>query len=202
MTAMDIVPIIISGVALIVSVVTAYRTHFARFRGQLFVEPRVMFSHFDTQPTIIIGCEVINRTTASGTIEDLVLVVKHRHKSTNNVNRYSFVPLLMRNDYDILREYSRQDFSHFKSITVPQNSQLTRYIVFEPTDDTFSPKSGDFEMQLYCRNLSEDDWTQTMPATFVVSLDDDLANRWSNKQGIMTEKIAASRLRNKLMDRL
>ena len=180
MTSFDVITIILSLLAISISAFTAYRTYFTRFRGDIYIEPRIILSHYDTQPTIIIGCEVLNQASRAGTIEDIVLTIKHRHRETNNLNQYSFIPLLMRNDYNITHQYSRQDFSHFKSISVPQNSQLINYIVFQPTDSAFSPRVGDLEMQLHRRNLGETEWSHAIPKSFTISLNEEFMQIWKN----------------------
>jgi hypothetical protein len=81
MTIFEIISTFFSVLALILSGITAYRTFFAGFKSDVLVKPRVILSRLNKLPCIIIGCEISNKGVKPGSIEDLVLHVKHREQN-------------------------------------------------------------------------------------------------------------------------
>ncbi len=163
MTVAEILAIFISLLALILSFVTAYRTLFARFRGEIFLKPRTILTSVKQGPSkqgpsIVVGCEISNTSAQSGAIDDFILQVKHRQQDVKGINTYSFFPILSRDDYSIYEHYEETDFEPFQSISVPVNSRLTKYIVFSPSDTNFSPLSGEIKLQLFSRSYNSRKW--------------------------------------------
>jgi hypothetical protein len=203
MTTTEIITAIISFLALIVSAITAYRTFFARFQGEVFLKPRVVLNRINEVSSIVVGCEISNRGAQAGIVDDIVLVIKHRQQHSKSMNTYSFLPLLVREDYSVFKSYKETDFEPFQSISVPSKSRLTRYIVFSPSSESFSPQAGEIELQLFSRNSNKPKWHEARGrVTFLIN--ESHAATWQNPkgQGIMIEAVENSDLRANLMDKV
>ena len=201
MTTVEIFSTTISFLALVISAFTAYRTLFASFRGELFLKPRAILTRFDQTPSLVVGCEISNLGAKSSAIDDIVLIIKYRQKDTKSINTYSFLPLLSREFYSVFETYEQTDFEPFQSIPVPAKSRLTRYIVFSPSNDSFSPSAGEIELQLFSRTSEETKWQKT-DRDLNFPVDDNSANIWKDPNGesIMIEAIENDSLREKLME--
>jgi len=205
MTTIELISAFISFLALLVSVITAYRTLYARFRGEVFLKPRIAITHFNDAPSLVAGFEASNLGAKSGTIDDLVLIVQYRQKNPKGINNLLFLPYLSREDYSVFEEYRETDFEPFQSIIIPGNSSATRYIVFSPLDASFSPSECELELQLWSRSCNESKWKKAKGSATVV-IDEDFANIWrtpeSKRESIWLESGENVRLREEFMDKI
>jgi len=203
MNTAEIIASTISLLALLISVVTAYRTFFAKFQAGVYMLPRVALTRINKTPCIVIGCEITNSGAKSGAVDDIILISKYRQKDTKSINTFTFLPLLIRDDYSVFKTYTESDFEPFQSIVIAANSRVTRYIVFGPSNKSFSPLPGEVELHVYSRSANETEWQKASGnASFPV--DDLSASVWSSSENksIMTDTIENDDLRQKLMERL
>ena len=197
MTVLEVITIVLSLLAFIVSALTAYRTLFAKFQGFIYLKPRVILTRIDKMPAIVVGCELSNLGAKAGSIDDILLHVKYLQ------DIYSFFPLLSRDDYSIFETYQKSDFEPFQSVLVPANTRVSIYILFSPSNDSFSPLPGKFELTLYSRNSGASKWHKaTGQASFPV--DEEYAKIWKdpNGQSIMTETTENNSFREELMEKI
>ena len=200
MTTSEIISSVISLLALTISGITAYRTLFAQFRGKIFLKPQIFLVHPPQGPSIVIGCEIINPGAKPGAIDDLYLLVKCRHRDTGSINSYSFLPLFLRDSYSILKPYQESDFESFQSISVPTNSRLTRYVVFNANSANFLPQPGEIELQLFSRCSRSNIWEKA-DGIVNIEIDQGMVSIWDNPQGqsVIVESKEMEKLRDEIM---
>jgi|GEM_PF-1502277 len=209
MTWAEIISSLLSLSALVVSVITAYRTLLAKFKVNVFVKPRVVLNRFNKMPSLVVGCEISNRGAQSSSIDDIVLHVKYRehnsHQGAKSISTYLFLPVLIRENYNIFATYQDIDFEPFQSISVPINTRLTKFIVFSPRNNNgFSPLEGEIELQLFSRNSGEAKWHKAS-TELRVPIDADSATKWKDpngNMGILIETLDHNSLREKLMEEI
>ena len=118
MSIAEILSITISILALIISGITAYRTLFAKFKSEIYVRPRVFLSRLNKAPCVVAGCEISNQGAHPGSLDDIVLRIKYRQHSTaqgtKSINTYTFLPTLLREEYNVFRVYEESDFEPFQ----------------------------------------------------------------------------------------
>jgi len=201
MTTAQIISSLIAFSALIVSCLTAYKTFYAKFRVELFLKSRIILTRMNGVPSIVIGCEISNMGTKSGSIDDIVLTIKYRQSS--NINTYSFFPLLLRETYSIFETYQNYDFEPFQSIPLQAKTRLNRYIVFNPSIEGFSPSKGDMEINLFRRNSKENGWHKSIDPLHI-TIDEHTANTWKDPQGesVMIEAIENHKHRQNLLENI
>ena len=147
MTPAEVLSVTIAFLALIVSVVTAYRTLFTQFSPEIHLKPRVIFNRLIKAPSIVLGLEIVNHSAQSGTIDDVVLYVKYHQRMAQpggpGLSTFVFLPALVRDDYNIFKTYTESDLEPFQSIAISGSSRLTKYIVFSSgISSGFSPLAG------------------------------------------------------------
>ncbi len=158
MTTFQSLTVIISTLALIISAITAYKTFFVKFKVEIWLKPRIILTAYSDKPVIVIGCELSNSSTKSGSIDDTVLAIRYRQNSSGVIERYTFFPNLVRNDYNVFKIYQDTDFEPFSSISILAKSRLVKYITFSPTNESFSPFNGTAEIKLFFRNSGQARW--------------------------------------------
>ena len=182
MTTFQFLTVFISTLALILSAITAYKTFFAKFKVEVWLKPRIILTAYSGKPVIVIGCELSNGGTKTGSIDDIVLAIRYRQNSPRIIERYTFFPILARDDYNIFKIYQESDFEQFSSISVLAKSRLVKYIIFSPSNDSFSPFKGTAEIKLFFRSSGETRWKYSNnQATLEIKQED--VNTWSNPQG-------------------
>lgn len=182
----DIVSNAIAILALIVSLVTAYKTLFARFNGNAWASNRFVLTKLDTIPSLGVACFCENLGARAGALDDLRLKVHHNEtKST-----FEFYPQLMRNDYSIYKSYKDADWFPFSRILLPPRQRMEKYVLFKPLNDQFTAQPGTYHVTLEARwddglGLEPSDgWNDSDPAqTFTVS--DQSAGNWANEAGLV-----------------
>ena len=208
MSIAEILSITISILALIISGITAYRTLFAKFKSEIYVRPRVFLSRLNKAPCVVAGCEISNQGAHPGSLDDIVLRIKYRQHSTaqgtKSINTYTFLPTLLREEYNVFRVYEESDFEPFQSIALSANARLTRYVIFNPSnEDGFSPTAGEMEMQFFSRNSRESNWQKISTPLRIPNSENDAATwRDPNGKSIMLEAIEHNRFRESLMEKI
>jgi hypothetical protein len=208
MTQAEVISSLIAFLALVVSVITAYRTLLAKPQVDVFVKPRVILNRYNKIPSLVVGCEISNRGAQPSTIDDIVLYVKYReHNSdqgTKGISTHLLLPALTRESYSVFITYKDTDFEPFLSIPIPINTRLTKFIVFSPSNDNgFSPLEGELELQLFSRNAGEKKWRKAS-TELRVPINANSATTWKdpNGNGIQIDTLDHNRLREKLMNGL
>ena len=173
---------IIAGLALIVSLFTAYKTLLARFAGNVFPASYLALSHVGESPsitpTIILACFFENSGARPGILDDLRLIVKHNEGGTT----YYFYPHLLRDDYNVFVNYNDKDWLVFGGISLSARAKIDRYVLFKPLNDRFKAESGSFEMMLECRWHDTKKWSSTRPVLHF-DLSASVAERWNDQVG-------------------
>jgi len=203
MTTAQIISSLIAFFALLISFITAYKTFFSQFTSELFLRSRIILTKINDIPVIIIGCEMSNQGSKAGSIDDIVLKIKYRcgDGKNKNINTYSFIPRLSREDYSIFKTYQESDFEPFQSIPLPAKSRLSRYIVFIPSNDGFSPSIGSMEINIFRRNFNCNEWNKSYES-LNIDLDEDTVTVWKGPsgKGIIIEATENLKYREKLME--
>lgn len=158
MSFYEIVSTLLSISAVIISLITAYKTLTPTSKIEVYLRSRAILSQSDNIPCLIIGFDISNTGSKAGAIEDITLVVKYTQKGNASINRYSFIPYLAIDEYNILKQYTITDFQGFNSIVVPSNSRLTKHIIFVPSNNNFIPEPGEMELKAHYRLPYEDEW--------------------------------------------
>jgi hypothetical protein len=80
---------------------------------------------------------------------------------------------------------------------------LTKYIVFSPSEDSFSPQTGEIELQLFSRNSGSSKW-QKSASQLKVRIDANSADSWRDPEGqsIFLEAAQQSHMRENLMEEI
>jgi hypothetical protein len=205
MTVFELLSIILALLALLVSAFTAYVTFLAKFKGEVFVKPRIILTRINTQPVIVTGCEMSNSSSKSGAIDDMILLLKYRQTNNRSVNRYTFYPILVREEFSIFKTYQPEiDFDPFQSISISANTRLVKYIVFSPSTDSFSPSIGQGELELWFRYFGDRKWRISQNNKVTLEIDDKSLGIWSNPQGksVMIETVENYKHRDDLLGRM
>ncbi len=202
MTFFEVLSIIIAIFALIISAFTAYATFLVKFRGAIFLKPRLILTRINQQPAIVVGCELSNSSTKSGAIDDMILFIKYRQDNNKSVNRYTFYPILIREDFSIFKTYQENDFEPFQSISIPANARLVKYIVFTPSSHNFSPSVGRGDLELWFRYFGEKKWQTSENNRVTLEIDNNTSGIWSDPQGksVMIETVENSKYRDNLLE--
>lgn len=175
MEPFEIVSSIIGALAFIVSCITAYRTFFSKFEGNVWMSNRIVLAHVEDIPSLGIACFFENRGARSGTLDDLRVKVT----PIDSGSSFFFYPILMRNDYSIFREYTEADWFPFSMINLTPNSKSEKYLLLKPLNDHFLSSPGEIEVSLEVRWYKKDNWEQIMsPQEFKFT--DEICQKWNN----------------------
>jgi hypothetical protein len=194
--------LIVATLALLASGLTAYETFYARFKCSFFIKPRVVLTQVGNSPALVVACEVINSGIRSGSIDDVVLVVKNKPKSSRSIDRYTFFPKLMRNTYNVFKNYGQDDFEPFQTIQLTAKSRFSTHIVFVSANDNFTPSIGEMTIQLFFRASRSKKW-QGSQNLEILEIDQESQSLWtdtSNPRSIMIETRGNYENRDKLME--
>jgi hypothetical protein len=175
MTVVEIIPIAISAISLVVSVITAYKTLFARFSGQVWLGNRIMLNRIDDVPSITLAFFFENSGAKLGILDDLRILVEHIDTDTT----YKFFPLLVRDDYNIFSSYKREDWIAFGGIVLPPGSQTQKYVFFKPSNDQFQAQQGSFVISVQSRWYGKKKWN-TLDASLRFELSEEDAKQWND----------------------
>lgn len=209
MTTVEILSTSISFLALVISIITAYRTLFKKFSPDVQVKPRLVLNKINTTPSIVLGFDVSNRGVQSGAIDDIVLYIINRqqisqHGDVSLGSTFVFLPtLVVPDDYNIFKTYTEVDLEPFQSIAVSASSRITKYVVFCPRDNGgFIPSAGEIEIKISHRICGSAKW-QKVPSQRIV-IDSIDANVWRDPTGknIQIETVGHKKMRNQLMENI
>jgi hypothetical protein len=177
MTTSDIITSVIAAAALVVSLVTAYKTFFTRFSGKVWPATRLVLSNVDNIPSIGLACFFENSGARPGILDDLRLAVKHSESGAIHF----FFPQLMRNDYNIFMSYSGEDWFPFSGVSLSPQERTERYVLFKPKNDRFTAQKGLFEVTLESRWYKSKKWDIAPPQLYF-ELTEEVAERWNNPE--------------------
>jgi hypothetical protein len=158
MNTFQIVSIGISFLALMISLITAYNNFYTGFKCELFMQPRIILTQVSGMSAIVIACEIINSGRRSGSIDDIVLMIKYKQTATRSVDRYTFFPKLMKASYNIFETYTQKDFEPFQTISIGEKSRLEKYVIFTAANANFQPLVGDIAVKLFLRLSGDRKW--------------------------------------------
>lgn len=202
MTTFELLTLIISILALIVSIFTAYKTFVTKFKPEIFMKPRIILTRINQKPAIAVGCEIANSSNKPGLIEDIMLLIKYKNEQTRGINSYTFFPIIVRADFNINKTYQVSDFEPFQAISVSANYRVVQYILFSPETNGFSPSPGKWELKILFRNFDSNKWQSFKNNTATLQIVEAQSNIWANPQGenIMIETVENYKYRDRLMD--
>ncbi|MEO0948407.1 MAG: hypothetical protein AAFY11_09755 [Cyanobacteria bacterium J06641_5] len=178
MTIFEALSLLVAFLALIISSITAYITLLSKFKGEIFARPRPILTQLDGKALIVIGCDISNHGSDSGSIDDIVLSVKYNSYDKRVVDTYTFYPLIMRDSFSIYQNYTRGDFEPFQAIAIPARSRVTKYVAFVPGTETFSPGAGFYKLKLSLRYYNGRKWHSVKNGEMTLEVDDELSNSW------------------------
>ena len=191
----------ISSASLLISILTAYRTFLRRFDGRLFIKPRVILTRLGGIPSIVTGFEIANTSSRSGSIDDIILIMRLQREDTNTVNNFSFIPTVLREDFRAFENYSISDLDLFQSISLTGNTRLARYVLFNAGANTFVPSPGEAKLRVFFRVDSSEKWREA-DRHMTLKIDAEAAKQWADPEGdsVMLEMTEIAVYRAKLME--
>lgn len=160
-----LIPIIISAIALLVSLLLAAKTLFKRFSGTVWLGNYVVLNHINNISAVTLTCFCENWGTRLGILDDLRMTVEHQETGTS----YKFFPVVVRDDYNILEDYDDKDWLAFSGILVPPDSRFQKYVVFKPLTDHFEAQKGHFKASVRFRWYASRKWTNLPSLQFELS---------------------------------
>lgn len=201
MSTFQFISLILSVVALSISGFTAYATFLVDFRIEVLVRPRIILSRFNGQPVLVLGCDLINPTSKAGAVDDIILLIKYRQNGNRGINRYTFFPILYRDNFSISKRYNEEDLEVFQSISISPKSRTTKYIVFNSSTDNFSPVVGQGEIEVFFRYSRNKKWHKNIEAV-TLEIDKSVCEIWTDPQGksYMIETVENYKHRDFLLD--
>ena len=188
----------IAALALFVSGLTAYETFYAKFKCELFIRPRVVLTQIGNLPALVVACEIMNSGNCPGSIDDVVLAVKHRQYSTGSIDRYTFSPRLVRNSYSIFEDYEQTDFEPFQTIALTAKSRFSTHIVFMPANNSFTPSIGELTIQLFFKTSGSRQWKGSRNLE-ILGIDQESQQLWASSRSVMIETKGNYEDRDELM---
>jgi hypothetical protein len=202
MTTFQEISILISFLALFISMITAYNNFYTGFKCELFTKPRIVLTQISGKPAIVIACDIINSGKKSGSIDDIVLKLIYKvSKSKSNddyIESSSFFPKLMRDSYNIFETYTQKDFEPFQTISIGEKSSLEKYIVFTAGSDSFKPSIGVMKVKMYFRLSENPKWVGSKNQQNF-TIDAESVELWSDGNVIIESNINYE-YRNNLMN--
>lgn len=175
MTPYEILTIALSGIAIIVSGFTAYKTLFARFKGLISISNTLVLMKLDKIPSIGVATFFQNSGAKVGRLDDIRLHVKN----TGVGKERDFYPQLMRKDYNIFESYSTSDWYVFSPIQIDAKACYERYILFKPLDDSFKTSKGKMIVRLEVKWSNKKEW-QVVSTCSTFDLSKEVSDNWSN----------------------
>jgi hypothetical protein len=178
MTTSEIITIIVSSLALVVSGLTAYLTLLARFQGNVLPRHRAILAPIEGTPCLILECEFVNPGAKSGSIEDLLV-----NTYDDQGNRFVFTPFLTKEQFNVYDKYQINDFSIFSGISLGAKQRQKIFIVFRPSQTDFKANPGAMYLQTnISSNISHKKWSRS-PVTFSLNLKAENIQEWASASG-------------------
>jgi hypothetical protein len=170
-----IVTVVIAGLALAISVLTAAKTFLTRFSGQAWPGTRFVLSHVSDVPSMGLACSFENPGAKPGALDDLRLVIKHNEGSTTS----HFFAVQMRDDYNLFALDKETGWYPFNGVTLSGRQRIDRSVLFVPRSREFKPpEGGSFEVILESRRYGEKRWRSSRLKRHF-DLAKDYADAWS-----------------------
>jgi hypothetical protein len=187
----DLIRNIIAGLALIVSLITAYKTLLARFTGKVSPASFLALSRVGKvdksetmTPAIVLACFFENSGARPGILDDLRLIVKHNDGTT-----HIFYPQLLRDGYNVFAGSEEKDWFAFGGISLAAHAKIDKYVLFKPVNDKFKAGSGVIEVTLECRWHDSKQWSSTRPVSHFELLPS-VADTWNDPAGRTTQAVS------------
>lgn len=174
LTTNEIITIIFSFIALLVSFYTAYRSFWARFSGKVWCSNRIALIHSDGIPSLGLACFFENIGAKPGILDDMRVKVDLKEVGTS----YYFYPLLMRNEYSIYKPYSVDEWYPYGMISMPPLYRAEKFIILKPQDDKFKAAIGTMTLRLEVRWSGQSRWTSVEELSF--NLDQTATDKWND----------------------
>ena len=194
MTIGEIVSSILSILALTISGITAYLTLLSRFRATVLPKRRSIFTQVEGVPCIVLECEFINDGAKPGSIEDVLLRMYHTETGLQVI----FVPVLVRDHFNINQIYQATDFSAFSGISLGARQRREQFILFKPNQQNFEPSAEKVVVRTsICTNINTKKWLDS-PTRLSFNITDGVAKEWASPTGspqqVTATEIGLSRL--------
>lgn len=161
----DTIALVLSTLSIIVSVVVAYLTLLARFRGRIWPVTTFVFTKFsdkerDHIPAIGVACFVENQGARPGRLDNLRL----RLSNSRTESQHAFYPHLVRKDYSIYASYQDSAWFPFGGIGLFEKGKAQEYyLLFRPNSPDFVPAPGEHEFVLEALWMGRRRWTPIKP---------------------------------------
>lgn len=177
MTTGELISSVIAVVSLIVSGLTAYLTLLARFKGTVLPKHRAILTQVEGVPCLVLRCEFVNDGAKPGTIEDVLVRMRHLETGTQVV----FVPYLVRDQMNVLQNYQMSDFSVFSAVSLAARQRREFDVVFRPMQAKFEPPVGTVVIHTsVCADAKT--WVESS-TTISLNLDEEKAKNWTSLTG-------------------
>jgi len=178
MTSAEIIPILISALALVVSGITAYLTLLARFQGHVLPRHRAVLTQIEGTPCLVLECEFVNDGAKPGAIEDLLV-----NTFDEQGNRVIFTPFLTKEQFNVFQNYQLNDFSIFSGISLGAKQRREIFLVFRPSQPDFKANPGIMYLRTnICTNMSHKKWNKS-PVQFSLELKAENILEWLSPSG-------------------
>jgi hypothetical protein len=148
MTAAEIATIVVASLSLVVSLVTAYLTLLARFKGVVLPRRGAYLTQVNGECALILECEFINHGAKPGVIDDLQVKTNSLETGSQEI----FKPYGIREHFSIDETYQASDFPLFSGVLLGARQCKEMYVVFTPTDPVFEPPTGIIKLRTYSGN--------------------------------------------------
>jgi hypothetical protein len=175
MTTKDIATIVLSAVAILISLYTAYRSFLARFTGKVWISNRVALTNIDKIPSLGIATFFENNGAKAGLLDDLRIIIEQKDSATT----FIFYPLLMRSDYSIFKDYSESDWFPFSTILIQPKTRTERYLLFKPLNDYFQTRAGKMIISLDVKWYQKEKW-ERVSQKMSFTLDKEISRKWGD----------------------
>jgi hypothetical protein len=126
----------------------------------------------------VVDCTLYNPGARGVYVEDLMLLLRHQGSGS----KFSFSPILLKDNYNVFEAFHREDFEPFKSVSVDSEEGIERAIVFKPLFRRFTPSTGVFEIELRSSSDTQSRWTKA-PVSFSIELDQEAVDEWISPVG-------------------
>lgn len=150
---------------------------FSGFAGQVFLGNYVVLNYVNNLPSVTLFCIFENSGAKLGILDDLRVIVEHHQTGVT----YKFFPILLRDDFNIFKQYSNDDWSAFSGVVLSPNSRIQKFVVFRAVSDSFRIQKGQFKITVQSRWYGRNRW-QDLPYPLQFSLTEDDAQQWNDPQ--------------------
>jgi hypothetical protein len=178
-TLYDFIPIIISAISLLVSLITAYKTLFQRFAGRIWLGNYLVLNRVNDAPAITLTVFLENSGAKVGILDDLRMIVEHQESGTS----YKFFPVVTGDKYNILAdgETENEEWISFSGIVLPPSSRVRKYVAFKPVVDNFRAQKGHFKISVHSRWYDNKKW-EISPLSLPFELAETDVGQWNEQK--------------------